>query len=452
MNLKLHLLSRITAVALICLLATIAYVLHFSGQQSATLAQNTLMSLAKQLEFQLLSIGAGDRPTKPFPDFDLWKQTGSEPGICVRYQSIDGNTTRSLCKGIDLPSHQWPRAFEMLYRQLFKPDFSKERQVVYNHQVYGVLTVSVSTEMAMARAWENVRHLFGLSLITVTSVCLLVYLTVSRSLRPAQAIVAGLKRLSLGELSYRLPDFELIEWRQTAEAINRLANNQQQLLDERQKLAVMLMNLQEEERRHLARELHDELGQCLTAIRAVAASVTQTAERQCPQLIPEAEQIGRFTQVMQNSVRDLLTQLRPAELDELGLEASLRSLVARWNQLDHGITRYSLKIAGDSMPLPEATAISLFRIAQEAISNIAKHASANRADLSLTIDTDNILMTIEDDGVANSLNFANRSGIGLLGMRERVLALNGQFSLQIAEPHGLIIQIRLPLLSPQASR
>ncbi|AMK77984.1 MULTISPECIES: histidine kinase [Methylomonas] len=446
MNLKLYLLSRITAAALLCLLATVAYVLHRSAEQSAAQAQNTLAALGKQLEFQLLRVSAGEKPASPFPDFDLWKQTGSEPGICASYLANDGKTMRNYCKGIDLSTHYYPPHFAELYRHLFGPNVDRQRLITYNGQIYGVLTVSVSAEMAIARAWEDVRHLLALSTITISAVCLLVYLAISRALRPAQTIVEGLHRLSLGDLAFRLPSFELLEWRDTATAINQLADNQQQLLAERQKLAVMLMNLQEEERRYLARELHDELGQCLTAIQAVAAGIAQTARQNCPELIIEAEQISRFTEAMQCAVRGLLTRLRPAELEELGLDASLRSLVASWNRL--GKTYYSLHIAGDCRALPDSLAISLFRIAQEAISNIAKHAAASQAAITLTVAGTEVLLVIQDNGSKTNLPLATGHGIGLLGMRERVLALNGRFDLSIAKPHGLIIQACLPLKQP----
>ncbi len=448
MNLKLHLVSRIAAVALICLFAAIVYVLYKSEQQSRTVAQNTIDSLAKQLEFQLLRNNAGYQPTSPFPDFDLWKQTSNTPGVCIRYESSDKERGRSLCNGVDLPAQSWPFGFEKLYRLLLNPDFEWGRQIAFNGRVYGMLTVSTSAEMAIAHAWDNVGNLLGLSVITILAVCLLVYLAISRALRPAQMIVAGLQRMEHGELFYRLPDFELIEWQQTASAINQLAENQRLLLNERQKLVVMLMNVQEEERRYLARELHDEFGQCLAAINAVAASIGQTAEQHCPALMTEAKQISRFTEVMQKSVRGLLNRLRPMELEGLGLAASLRSLVTRWNRLDAGKTRYQLNVSGDCARLTEPLSITLFRIIQEGISNIAKHAAATQAEISLVITADDVSVTIKDDGKADALPFADATGMGLLGMRERVMAMNGTYTLAIAKPHGLIIDIRLPMPLP----
>ncbi|OAI14876.1 histidine kinase [Methylomonas lenta] len=444
MNLQLHLMSRIAAVALICLLASVVYVLKDSEAQSKAVAQRTMNSLAKQLEYQLLMINAGYPSTNPFPDLDLWKQTNNTPGICVQYASYDDRTTRSLCNGIDLSAQHWPLSFEKGYRQLFEKGFEWQHPIAFNGHDYGMLTVTTSIEMAIGHAWNNICHLLTLSIITILAVCLLVYLVVSRALRPAQVIVAGLKRMDLGELSYRLPDFKLIEWQQTAAAINHLAENQQLLLSERQKLAVMLMNVQEEDRRYLARELHDELGQCLAAINAVVTSIKRTAVQQYPVLMPEVEQISRFTHSMQESVRNLLTRLRPPELEELGLEASLTSLVSRWNQLGDGKVGYHLHIQGDCTHLQKSLALTIFRVIQEGISNIAKHAMATNADISLLISAEDISLTIQDDGKVDALPFADSPGIGLLGMRERVTALNGKFALAIAQPHGLLINLWLP--------
>ncbi len=343
MNLQFHLLSRITLVALMCLLATTAYVLYRSDRQARQVTQITTESLGKQLELQLLRINSGFSQTNHFPDFELWKQTGNVPGICVRFVAKD-NTARSLCNGAKLADLNWPDGFETFYRRLFNPGFEITRLIVFNGRVYGSLTVIPSAEMEIAQAWENICSLLGLSATTVLAVCLLVYLSISRALRPARIIVAGLENMEKGNLAYRLPPFELIEWQRTAKAINQLAASQQQLLAERQKLAVKLINLQEEERRYLARELHDEFGQCLAAINAVAASIALTAEQQCPVLVAEADHISRITQHMLDNVRDLLRHLRPAELDELGLAASLTSLVSGWNARSGGKIRYQLNI------------------------------------------------------------------------------------------------------------
>lgn len=447
MNLQFHLLSRITVAALMCLLATTAYVLYHSDRQARQTNQVTAESLGKQLELQLFRINAGLGQANQFPDFDLWKQTGNAPGVCVRFVSADSAVERSLCNGSKQAGLNWPDGFDTFYRRLFNPGLELTRPIAFNGRIYGSLTVTPNAEMEVDQAWENIRGLLGLSAMTVLAVCLLVFLNISRALRPARIIVAGLENMEKGNLAYRLPSFEVIEWQRTAKAINQLAASQQQLLAERQKLTVKLINFQEEERRFLARELHDEFGQCLTAINAVAASIAQTAEQQCPALVGDAEHISRITQHMLDNVRDLLKRLRPAELDELGLAASLDSLVSEWNARSGGKSHYQLNIDGDCALLPEPLTITLFRIIQECLTNIAKHSAATNANVTLEITAEAVALTVEDDGSATKLPFTDNSGIGLLGIRERAAALAGRMTLAIAQPHGLIVEVCLPLLS-----
>lgn len=448
MNLQLHLLSRITLVALLCLLATTAYVMQRSDKQSRQATKITADAMVKQLEFQLLRINAGYQPVNPFPDFDVWKQTSHVPGVCLRFVSAEPNPVRSLCHGAQTYDQSWPAVFETLYRRMFAPGAELTQPVAFNGRVYGTLTVASSAEMAIAQAWGNVLGLLELSGITILTVCLLVYLIVSRALRPARAIVAGLERMQQGDLSYRLPDFALLEWRHTAIAINQLAANQQQLLVERQTLLAKLMTLQEEERRYLAREMHDEFGQCLAAINAIVAAIAQTARQQCPELISETNQLFRFSGHMMDSVRGLLQRLRPAELDELGLAASLGSLVAGWRGRGGGKICYRLSITGDCSSLPETLTITLFRVVQECLTNIAKHSAAENADVILNVAKDGVVLTIRDDGNAALLPFVDSPGIGLLGIRERIVALDGRLVLSINKPHGLVVDAWLPLQPP----
>jgi two-component system sensor histidine kinase UhpB len=447
MNLQFHLLSRITIVALMCLLAATAYVLYHSDRQARQATQITAESLGKQLEMQIFRINAGVGQVNQFPDFDLWKQTGNTPGVCVRFVSADSAIERSLCNGTKLVGLNWPDSFESFYRWLFNPGFEITRPIVFNNRVYGSLIVTPNDEMEIAQTWGNIRSLLGLSAITVFAVCLLVFLSISRALRPATIIVAGLESMEKGNLACRLPSFELIEWQCTAKAINQLAASQQQLLAERQKLTVKLINLQEEERRFLARELHDEFGQCLAAINAVATSIAQTAKKQCPALVRDAEHISRITQHMLDNVSDLLKRLRPAELDELGLAASLNSLVSVWNARSAGKSHYQLDIVGDCALLPESLTVTLFRITQECVTNIAKHSAAANANITLAINSNAVTLTVEDDGSATKLPFTDNSGIGLLGIRERVTALNGQLTLAITQPHGLKVEVWLPIFA-----
>lgn len=306
--------------------------------------------------------------------------------------------------------------------------------------------------MEIASAWQNICNLMGLSASSTLALCLLVYFAVSRALYPAQVIVTGLEKMEKGELSFRLPVFELDEWQRTGKAINQLAASLEQLLSERKKLALKLMNIQEEERRYLARELHDEFGQCLAAINAVAASISQTAENKCPELVPEGKKISRIVHHMMESIRGLLLRLRPSDIDELSLTVSLKSLVAGWNASSGGKIHYSLAVHDDLDRLPEPIPVTIFRIVQECLTNVSKHSAATNAKVTLrTVSANNsitaIELSIQDNGKANKLPFEDSPGIGLLGIRERVTAIGGRLTLKAGNPSGLAVHVWLPVQS-----
>lgn len=444
MNLKFHLLLRITLVALFCLLSTASYVLYQADQQAKQEAQALLDSVTQQLRMQLLRIDAGFGQANKFPDLSLWQETSHVSGVCLRFIAANNSFTRSLCRGAEWPETQWPRVFAIAYQWLFNPGFEIKREITFKGRRYGAISLIPSSEKELARAWESLRVLLTLSAFTIMAVCLLVYLSISQALRPAQVIVSGLKKMQSGDLTVRLPDFKLVQWQQTATAINDLASSQQQLLNERKRLTYKLITVQDEERRNLARELHDELGQCLAAINALAASITQTAEQECPALVDEAKNISRINDHIMQTVRELLVKLRPAAVDELGLEASLNSLLSEWNTRAGSNIHYCLSIKGDCAQLAAPLPMTLFRLIQEGITNIAKHAHASSATIELTINSERVTLSISDNGNAE-LPFKPDSGMGLLGMRERVSALGGQFTLENNQSGGLSIHITIPL-------
>lgn len=445
MNLQLHLLMRIALVAVLCLLLIASFLLVQTHRQAEQTGMKMAETVGKQLESQLLLIQAGIGQRNPFPDFEFWKQSGSQPGVCLSYVAADGVLSRSLCNGTKPADSTWPDSFGNSYKQIFSPGRPLQRPVGLPGKGYGVLTVTPSAELEIAEAWNKTLSLMALSSATVLSVCLLVYLNISRALQPAKIIVTHLNKMETGDLAIRLPDFDLSEWRQIASAINQLAASQQQLLAERQKLLSKLMEVQEQERRYLASELHDEYGQCLAAINAVATSIKQTAAQQCPEIVDEANQVSRITAHLLQNMRGLLIRLRPAEFDELGLAASLNSLITGWNRLSAGKTRYQFSLEGDCALLTEYQAFSLFRIAQEALTNIAKHAAASRVSVFLQINAQAAHLTVTDNGVTHQLPFSDLAGIGLLGIRERLTAINGQLQLRVAKPHGLVLEAELPI-------
>ena len=445
MNLKYHLIVNITFVAIFCFLATTAYVLYRVDQHSNQQSHIMLESISKQLELQLLRIDSGFGQANQFPDFSLWKKTHSVSGVCIHYSSENKAVTRVICRGAEWSDKKWPTLFETVYRSIFTPGLEVFRQISYKKQSYGYISIIPSVEMKLQHAWESVRALLELSSMTIFTVCLLVYLSINRALRPAHTIVSGLEKMQKGDLTVRLPDFELLEWQSTSSAINKLAISQQQLLSERKRLSLKLINLQDEERRHLARELHDELGQCLAAINALSESITQTAELECPAIVKDAKSLSRINGHIMQTIRNLLVKLRPTEIDELGLELSLKGLVSEWNTHTGSKIHYQLHINGDCQQLKAPYPITLFRIIQESLTNISKHSTATHATVELDINHKLIMLAINDDGNINLVSFVESSGFGLLGIRERVSSLDGQLKFNKNDSGGLNIKVTLPV-------
>lgn len=213
-------------------------------------------------------------------------------------------------------------------------------------------------------------------------------------------------------------------------------------LADNRRLVQRLIEVQEEERRRLARELHDELGQTLNAIKLDVLA------------LPEAGAAQRITGNVDRvyaAAGDLVRSLRPPALYELGLSAALEACVDRWRQSHPGLT-VQLSMAGELDRLGETLNLALYRIVQEALTNCVRHAHATHFYIDLTRDAGaggGVLLEMRDDGQGFDAT-AGRSGSGLAGMRERVGLLGGQFDLLSAPGQGVTIRIEIPVREEDA--
>ncbi|MDD5330380.1 MAG: PAS domain-containing protein [Sulfuricella sp.] len=225
------------------------------------------------------------------------------------------------------------------------------------------------------------------------------------------------------------------------------------LTQENRRLTRRMFAVQEDERRRIARELHDELGQWLTAVQTEAQAIMSLAvsnEKRSgmKKSVASAKAIDYSASEMHQVLRRILRRLRPATLDQLGLEDSLRELVRQWGT-QHPDVACNLRLDGPLEGLAETLNISLYRIVQEALANVSRHAAdASRFNIALSHEADGIQLSLEDDGKGMDPR-QPRQGLGLLGMRERVIAANGIFTLHSAPGRGLHIQIKLPFTQPE---
>ncbi|MEJ0096271.1 MAG: histidine kinase [Methylocella sp.] len=450
LDLKLRLALRITALAAFCFAAAAAYVLFETDRSARARADRIAEAVAKDLELQQGQIHwVKDAPYR-FPDLQRVAPALMAPGVCISYRERNGEILQRLCSGAEPDDADAPQLFADLYQRLFGIGRESARPVIYGDETHGEAVASIDRQSLIGQSWRETSRLVAIMAGALLGLCVLIYAALADALRPTRAIRAGLERLAAGDLSARLPPFDLAELSAVGKVFNHLAANLETTLAERKALMQRLIAVQDEERQHLARELHDEFGQCLAAISAVAASAGQTARQECPALVSECRSIARTAARMMDVLRSALLRLRPPDVDELGLAASLEGLVAGWNSRG-GRTRFSIELSGKFDKLPPDFAASLYRVAQEAITNAAKHAQASRVALRLRMQEAAapdqracIELEVDDDGKAGA-DLTVKSGMGLLGMRERIAALGGRLSIEASRPSGLVLLAQIPV-------
>ena len=450
LDLKIRLALRVAALAAACFLAAVLCVLYATNRATRERTDSIAEVAARELDMQWSRNNWLKNALEPFPDLQILAQTVKEPGLCIGYRAPDGQVVQRVCEGLADGHFAAPRAFAVLYERLFGFGTESRRAVRFGQEPHGDAFVSIDGPHVIEQAWRESGALIAVLAATLLALCLLIYATLAYALRPTRTLRAGLERLASGDLAARLPAFDLAELSAVSTVFNALAGNLDHALAQRRMLTQRLIAVQDDERCHLARELHDEFGQCLAAISAMTASGAQLARARAPELLPEFEHISRTVRHMMDIVRSALLRLRPPDIEELGLAASLEGLVAGWNGR-HRQTRFSIEMDTGLEAVPAALSASIFRIAQEAITNAAKHAQASRVSLRLRLHPPTgsdeaacIELRVEDDGKAGE-EPAMSSGMGLLGIRERVDALGGQFAIDVLHPSGLALHVRIPL-------
>ncbi|HEV2770738.1 MAG TPA: sensor histidine kinase [Solirubrobacteraceae bacterium] len=221
--------------------------------------------------------------------------------------------------------------------------------------------------------------------------------------------------------------------------VSLLAHTLNEMLDrleaERRESARRTLSAQETERRHLAAELHDEIGQTLTAL---VLQLTRVVEQSTDGTRAAAREARDTTLQLVDDVRAIARQLRPEALDALGLPAALTSLAERFSER----TKLPMErsVQRDLPSLSHEAELVLYRVAQESLTNIVRHANATRARLSLRADAEGVVLTVRDDGTGFSPDDVEPGGIRI--MRERALLVGGELTIG-APPDGDGLQVQL---------
>ena len=322
------------------------------------------------------------------------------------------------------------------------------------------VVLTPDTSRAVLDAWDHLVAALGWACTLLLGLWLATRLAIRRALAPLQQIHAALEDGARGRFDQRLPQYATRELALLARSYNRLADSLDESratnarLEADQSVARTIQARLEQERRAIARELHDELGQSITAVRSIAGAILQRSAEQ-PGIHGSAQAILAMTGHMQDGVHAILQRLRreaPAAHERI--EDALQAYCALWASHHEGIelrcTIEPLGAAGDE-PLDDGVGLALLRVLQESLTNVARHARARAVEVRVGLRREGgraeIEVEVRDDG--RGLGAQPTPGRhGLAGMRERLAELHGRLELHSPPAGGLCVRARLPQPAP----
>ena len=349
--------------------------------------------------------------------------------VRVAYEPVGGRLVRPP------PRREPPRWFVALARS-HTPSQRIEARV--DGRLVGAFVVEGDPADEIGELWDS---LVALALDGVVAAALgfvVVYLVVRAALAPLDRLKAGLAALGRRDYGARLRERAAPEFTPLLARFNALSDSLAAAERENRALRARLVSIQDEERKEIGRELHDEIGPYLFAARAQAGAARRAVDGPAAQAV---DAVIETIDGLQATNRRILDRLRPAALEELGLLAALKAL-GRFFERNQPNLHVSVENSASLPPLTPGFEAALYRIAQEALTNAARHAEAEEVRLVLAVEDDALALTIADNGCG--LGATAPAGRGLIGMRERVAAYGGALTLTPARPSGLIVRAAFP--------
>ena len=321
----------------------------------------------------------------------------------------------------------------------------------------GRLVIQANSSRAVLDGWDTLERLLWIGAIALAVINAVVFWLTGRVLHPLQTVIKGLKRMEQGDYQARLPALTSKEGRLMSLAFNRtaqavadsaaaqkVASEARQRLQENRELTQMIQAHIEEERRSIARELHDELGQSITAIKSIGQSILQRPDGHDQRVTEAARLIVETAGRMYDAIHEMIPRLRPFALDSFGLGDALSDLAGEW-RTRHPQVEMRLEIDAPLPQLSDAVTTSAYRIVQEALINALRHAAPSRIEVSVAAGSDQLVVRVNDNGVGLSPGWDQPGHYGVRGMRERAAALGGTFELCAGREGGTQVLARLPL-------
>jgi two-component system sensor histidine kinase UhpB len=347
----------------------------------------------------------------------------------VRVRWLD--VTESTSIGVDPPLDDWLGAW------LYPAELSSPRVLQLSNGQRLHISVDPHDEVEEVRdSLLQLLVLFGLALL----LCLLaIRWAVRPGMRVLSELLGALVSIADGRLDTRLPSHRFAESRKLAERFNHMAAALEDARADNQQLTQALLALQERERTRLAQALHDDLGQYLAGIRARACLLRVQADQ--PDAVRDtAAHLEQHSLDLQNGFRTLVHDLYPVMLDHLSLEDAIGQLVEQWKGTQ-GV-ECELRLRGTIPALSMEAKVHLYRMVQEALTNVARHARATRVCLHLFADHKGLRLLLRDDGHGQP---PERPGVGLRSMVEHARCLGARLRVRHRAGKGWALYLKLPL-------
>ena len=321
----------------------------------------------------------------------------------------------------------------------------------------GLLLLRADPSRAILDGWDDFKPMVLTVIAGFLLGNVLVFVLVGRAMQPLQKVVQGLQAMEGGSYDTRLPPMLGKEAKVMGEAFNAMAQSVQEgisaqsqareatlALAQNRELTQVIQTRIEEVRGQIARELHDELGQQVTAIKSLGQAMVLRAQGVDAHTEQAARMVIDSADAIYEEEHQLVSKLRPLALDRFGLQDALQDLVEDARSR-HADTRIHLELHSPLEDIEPSLATATYRIVQESLNNALRHAQASQITIVLSAHAQQLHFDVSDNGKGATPDWADSGQYGVIGMRERAQGLGGSFSFESLQPSGVRVWAVLPL-------
>jgi two-component system sensor histidine kinase UhpB len=407
---------------------------------------NSVIRLAREF----IDASIADLKSSPDPEAKL---EGLVDGLQkLRHVSVtrarDGASTAMEPNGAAATDSRFDAPPEWFVTMVRPEQTSVRVPIVVEGKSYGILLIASHPSDEIAEIWDGIVTQLEVGSVIAAALLILTMLVVSRALTPIQSLADAMSGIEAGRYDTRVTPTGSAEIAAICEKLNHLAGALGDAVADKQRLAERVVSLQDVERKEIARELHDEFGPYLFALRAHATSLMRMADAAKPDvagLRKHGAAMLEQVNALQQFNRRVLDKLRPAGLSELGLSEALAALVRFWRDAHPGVS-VETEISQSLGPVGETAELTIYRVVQEALTNAFRHSGATQ--VSVTIEPvagagrvgRAARVRVSDNG--EGLPSEHKLGLGMIGMRERVMALGG--TMTVVSSGGVTVEAVVP--------